>query len=93
VHSLDGLGWDPFFDQQVTNNERTRWTPARVGCAVSAAVERGELAAERLASYRRLQREDDFLRARNDEGARLERTRKAKQIAKAVRLQYKLRRR
>jgi len=63
------------------------------GCAVTAAVERGELAAERFASYRRLQREDDFLRARHDEGVRLERTRKAKQIAKAVRLQYKLRRR
>src|SRR5882762_8221776 len=30
VHSLDGLGWDPFFDRQVTNEERTRWTPARV---------------------------------------------------------------
>jgi len=63
------------------------------GCAVTAAVERGELAAERFASYRRLQREDDFLRARHDEGVRLERTRKAKQIAKAVRRQYKLRRR
>jgi ribosome biogenesis GTPase len=63
------------------------------GCAVDAAVERGEVAAERLASYRRLQREDAFLNARHDENARLERTRKAKQITKAVKLQYKLRRR
>jgi len=63
------------------------------GCAVTAAVERGELAAERLAGYRRLQREDDFIRARHDESARLERTRKAKQGAKALRLQNKLRRR
>ena len=62
-------------------------------CAVTAAVERGELAAERLANYRRLQREDDFLRSRHDESARLERTRKAKEIAKAVKLHYKLRRR
>ena len=62
-------------------------------CAVAAAVERGELAAERLASYRRLQRENDFLRSRHDERARLERARKAKNVAKAVRLQYKLRRR
>ena len=30
MHSLDGLGWDPFFDQQVSDEERTRWTPARV---------------------------------------------------------------
>jgi ribosome biogenesis GTPase len=62
-------------------------------CAVTAAVERGELAAERLANYRRLQREDDFVRSRHDESARLERTRKAKEIAKAVRLHDKLRRR
>jgi len=62
-------------------------------CAVTAAIERGELAAERLASYRRLQRENDFLRSRHDESAGLERTRKAKEIARAVRLQYKLRRR
>jgi ribosome biogenesis GTPase / thiamine phosphate phosphatase len=63
------------------------------GCAVTAAVERGELTAERLGSYRRLQREDDFLRARHDESARSERTRKAKQTARTVRLQGKLRRR
>jgi ribosome biogenesis GTPase len=63
------------------------------GCAVTAAVARGELAAERIASYRRLQREDDYVRSRHDERARLERTRKAKQIARAVRLQHKLRRR
>src|ERR1700692_3557691 len=30
VHSLDDLGWDPFFDQQVTDEERGRWKPARV---------------------------------------------------------------
>ena len=63
------------------------------GCAVATAVERGDLPAHRLNSFRRLQREDDFLRSRRDESARVERTRKAKQIAKAVRLQYKLRRR
>jgi ribosome biogenesis GTPase len=66
---------------------------AEPGCAVTAAVERGDLAAERLASYQRLQREDNFLRSRHDDGERSERSRKAKQIAKAVRLQYKLRRR
>jgi ribosome biogenesis GTPase / thiamine phosphate phosphatase len=63
------------------------------GCAIAAAVEREELPADRLDSYHRLQREDDFLRSRHDESARAERTRQAKQIARAVRLQYKLRRR
>jgi ribosome biogenesis GTPase len=63
------------------------------GCAVGTAVERGDLPAHRLNSFRRLQREDDFLRSRRDESARSERTRKAKHIAKAVRLHYRLRRR
>jgi ribosome biogenesis GTPase len=30
VHALDDLGWDPFFDQQVADEERAQWTPARV---------------------------------------------------------------
>jgi ribosome biogenesis GTPase len=30
VHSLDDMGWNPFFDRQVTDEERARWTPARV---------------------------------------------------------------
>jgi ribosome biogenesis GTPase len=63
------------------------------GCAIAEALDRGDLAADRLNSYRRLQREDDFLRSRHDEGARSKRSRKAKQIARAVRLHYKLRRR
>ena len=28
--SLADLGWDPFFDQQITDAEREEWTPARV---------------------------------------------------------------
>ena len=63
------------------------------GCAVMAAVECGQLAADRAANYHRLQREHRYLESRLDENARSERTRKAKQIAKAVRVQYKLRRR
>lgn len=61
------------------------------GCAVTAAVERGAVDAGRLDSYRRLQREDRFLKSRQDESARLERARQAKQGAKAIRLQKKLR--
>jgi ribosome biogenesis GTPase len=66
---------------------------AEPGCAVVAAVERGACPADRLDSYRRLQRENEFLRARHDDRARLERTRKAKEITKAVRLQEQLRKR
>jgi ribosome biogenesis GTPase len=30
VYSLEQLGWGPFFDRQVTDDERARWAPARV---------------------------------------------------------------
>ncbi len=63
------------------------------GCAVVAAVERGELEAGRLDSYHRLRREDAFLQSRHDERAQSERTRIARQGAKAAKLFYKLRRR
>lgn len=66
---------------------------AEPGCAVTAAVERGELPGDRLESYRRLQREEAFLRSRRDEHGQSERTRKAKAGAKAARLLYKLRQR
>jgi len=61
------------------------------GCAVLAAVDRKELAADRLDSYRRLQRENHFVRLRHDERAREERTRLAKRSARALRLQDRLR--
>ena len=63
------------------------------GCAVTAAVDRGDLPADRLASYHRLQRENDFVRSRQDESVRAERNRKVKQLTKAARLLYKLRNR
>jgi len=63
------------------------------GCAVASAVEGGQLTPGRLASYHRLQREGRYLESRLDEGARSERTRKAKQIVRAVRLQNRLRQR
>jgi ribosome biogenesis GTPase / thiamine phosphate phosphatase len=66
---------------------------AEPGCAIAAAVARGELAADRLDSYHRLQREDEFLRSRHDERARSDRERLGKQGAKAARLLYKLRKR
>ena len=63
------------------------------GCAVLAAVERGELEAGRLDNYHRLRREDAFLQSRHDERAQSERTRTAKQGSKAAKQFYKLRRR
>ncbi len=63
------------------------------GCAVLASVEDGSLSSARLESYHRLRREDEFIRARDDEQARQTRTRHAKKISKALRLQEKLRRR
>jgi len=64
---------------------------AEPGCAVVAAVERGDLPADRLESFQRLQRENEFLRSRHDGSARADRTRQAKQTAKALKLQDKLR--
>jgi ribosome biogenesis GTPase / thiamine phosphate phosphatase len=66
---------------------------AEPGCAVVAAVERGELQAGRLDSYHRLRREDAFLQSRHEERAQSERSRIAKQGSKAAKQFYKLRRR
>jgi ribosome biogenesis GTPase len=66
---------------------------AEPGCAVAAAVARGELTADRIDSYRSLKEENEYLRTRHDEGARQERKRQSRQIARAIRLHYKLRRR
>jgi len=50
------------------------------GCAVRAATEDGALAAERLASYHKLGREERFLEAKQDASARAERTKAFKRI-------------
>jgi ribosome biogenesis GTPase len=54
-------------------------------CAVCAAVDDGELAASRLDNYRRLQCEDDLLRRRRDELARLEEQRRVKTVHREMR--------
>jgi ribosome biogenesis GTPase len=56
------------------------------GCAVAAAVESGELAAERWASYRKLMKEA------NRHQSAAEQKRLAKQIGRAIKLVYKLKR-
>ena len=51
------------------------------GCAIKAAIERGELDAARLESYRKLQRELRAVAARSDARVRSEDRRKWKQIS------------
>ncbi len=51
------------------------------GCAINAAIERGELDAARLESYRKLQRELRAVAARSDARVRAEDRRKWKQIS------------
>ena len=51
------------------------------GCAIKSAIERGELDAARLESYRKLQRELRAVAARSDARLRTEERRKWKQIA------------
>jgi len=53
------------------------------GCAVEAAIRSGELAAERLESYRKLQRELHQIQIRQDEVARLREKQRIKAIHKA----------
>ena len=74
--------------------ERCRFADCRhrgePGCAVEAAAESGELPAERLESYRKLQRELRQIHLRQDELARLEEKRKSKIVERAVREHYRL---
>ena len=55
------------------------------GCAVAAAVKDGTLAASRLESFRKLQHEQAFQAAQQDERARLEQKRQGRIGAKALR--------
>jgi ribosome biogenesis GTPase len=59
-------------------------------CAVKAAVDEGRLAANRLASYLKLQDELAFLERQQDERALLEEKRRGRLGAKAVRQALKL---
>jgi len=61
------------------------------GCAVQAAVNSGELAPERLAGYRKLERELAFQHRKQDAAARAEENRRWRAIHKAQREFYKRR--
>jgi ribosome biogenesis GTPase len=62
---------------------------SETGCAVQAALTEGSLAPERLASYRKLQRELAFQARRTDMQARLAEQARWKQIHKAARQHMK----
>jgi ribosome biogenesis GTPase len=53
-------------------------------CAVKAAVSEGRLAADRLASYLKLQNELDFVARQQDERAHIEEKRRGRVMAKAL---------
>jgi ribosome biogenesis GTPase len=55
------------------------------GCAVEAALASGRLAADRLESYRKLQKELHHLQLRQDDLARIQEKKKWKSIHKAMR--------
>ena len=55
---------------------------AESGCAVKAAIERGELDSARLDSYRKLQNELQYLASREENGARRHEKLKWQKIAK-----------
>ena len=61
------------------------------GCAVLAAIEAGELDAERYESYRKLRREMEYVATRDDARKRQEQTRLYKQRARRIRQFYKVR--
>ncbi|MQY08825.1 ribosome small subunit-dependent GTPase A [Actinomadura macrotermitis] len=60
------------------------------GCAVQAAIEDGTLPPRRLASYRKLVRENEWIASRSDARLAAERLSKWKTIHKAQRQRYKL---
>ncbi len=59
-------------------------------CAVAAAAESGSLPAERLESYRKLQRELKQIHIRQDELARIQEKKKSKVVQRAIREHYRL---
>ena len=59
------------------------------GCAVRAAIDSGELTERRLESYRKLAKENEWMRARTDKRLQAERERVWKDITKQQRRNYR----
>ncbi|SEL52954.1 ribosome small subunit-dependent GTPase A [Rhodococcus maanshanensis] len=62
---------------------------AEPGCAVREAVERDELPQRRLDSYRKLQRENEWMAARTDARLQAERTRQVKVLSRSLKEHYR----
>lgn len=61
------------------------------GCAVAEAIAEGELSQRRLASYRKLQRENAWSAARTDARLRAERESQRRDISRSLRATYEFR--
>ena len=59
------------------------------GCAVVAAIADGSLETERFENYRKMQREQEFLRRKVDAGARQKSTQRIKTVMRGVRQLYR----
>lgn len=59
------------------------------GCAVAAAIAEGSLDAQRLENYRKMKREQEFLRRKVDAGAQQKSTQRIKMIMRGVRRLYR----
>lgn len=59
------------------------------GCAVRAAIESDAMGAERLASYHKLQREEQFQAAKEDDALRAQRTKELRRMMKGVNKLYR----
>lgn len=86
--SGDG-GFDAAFPEITELAQQCRFTDCghqtEPGCAVTAAVEAGELKPDRVASYLKLQRESEFQQARTDEKLRQERKQKVRTAMRVYR--------
>ena len=85
----DGGGAAAAFPEIAELAERCRFHDcahaSEPGCEVQRAIASGELAAERLASLRKLEREAEVVREKRDARARHERRKERKRFAKHVR--------
>ncbi len=55
------------------------------GCAVLAAIEKGEISKERFTNYLKMKRELEYLESKMDESAKIQRKQKERQLNKTIR--------
>jgi ribosome biogenesis GTPase len=94
-HADEGLG--QAFEDVEALAERCRFSDCahrtEPGCAVRAAISAGELAAGRLESFRRLERELRYLELRHDARARAEQGKRWRALSKEQRQRTRQKRR